>query len=85
MATRKRGDEGLEAARAAKAKALRVFRRFAPVRGVGITRRRGVHCVKVNLEVEPASPEDLPSEIDDVPVVIHVVGKVRKQGGAAAR
>jgi hypothetical protein len=85
VAAKAREDEGLEAARAAKAKALRVFQRFAPVCGVGLTRRRGVHCIKVNLEVEPASPEELPDEIDNVPVIVHVVGKIRKQGRAAAR
>jgi len=61
----------------------RIFARYAPVCGVGITRRDHEYAVKVNLEAEPASDEELPDQIDGVPVVVHVVGRIRKQAGAA--
>ena len=77
-----RGTKGLEEARAAKGKALRVFRKLAPVCGAGITRARGVYAVKVNLETQPDSQVELPDEIDGVPVVLSVVGKIRKQAHA---
>ena len=69
----------LEKAQAAKSKAAPVFGRYAPVCGVGLTRRKGVYAVKVNLEAEPAAGAELPEEIDGVPVVVHVMGKLRKQ------
>jgi hypothetical protein len=68
----------LESARAAKAKALKAFRSLANVNGVGLTRHKGEYVVKVNLE-KPSVPGDFPEEIDGVPVVTRVVGKVRKQ------
>ncbi len=70
---------GLEQAQAAKSKAAPVFGRYAPVCGVGLTRRKGVYAVKVNLEAEPDADAELPEEIDGVPVVVHVMGKLRKQ------
>ena len=70
---------GLEQARAAKSKAAPLFGRYARVCGVGLTRRKGVYAVKVNLETEPDRGVDLPDEIDGVPVVVQVTGKLRKQ------
>lgn len=69
----------LEAARAAKSKALEVFKHIGPVSGVGISRRGGAYVVKVNLESEPDGAAQLPQHIDGVPVVIHIVGKIHKQ------
>jgi len=69
----------LDAARAVKQKARTVFARFAPVSGVGITRQGDSYAVQVNLESEPADREELPDRIDGVPVVVRVVGQVRKQ------
>lgn len=69
----------LEAARAAKNKAKALFPKEARVCGVGLTRRSGHYCVKVNLETEPGPDLHLPSKVDGVPVVVKVVGKVRKQ------
>ena len=71
----------LERARAAKLEAKRLLARVAAVCGVGITRVEGRYAVKVNLERDPERP--LPDEIGGVPVVVHVVGRVRRQGRAA--
>jgi hypothetical protein len=71
--------ERLQAARAAKEKARKLFPKLAHVTGVGITRRKGVYCVKINLAEEPPPELELPEVIDDVPVVLHVTGSVRKQ------
>ena len=72
-------DKELEAARAAKAKAAGIFGRYGRVCGVGITRHKGAYCVKVNLESTDTPAGDMPDAIDDVPVVVEVVGKIRKQ------
>jgi hypothetical protein len=69
----------LDAARAVKEKARSLFARFAPVIGVGITRQGDSYAVQVNLESEPADRDSLPDRIDDVPIVVRVVGQVRKQ------
>ena len=69
----------LEAARAAKAQALRVFAPLAKVVGVGITRIGGGYGLKVNLQQQPASGVALPSEVDGVPVRIEVVGPIKKR------
>ena len=70
--------QGLEAARAAKSKAVRLLRSNTGVNGIGITRLEGVYAVRVNLERE-CDPGELPTEIDGVPVVIRVVGQIHKQ------
>lgn len=80
-----RGGDELERARAAKAEALRVFGRVATVCGVGITRVAGHYAVKVNLECAPDPDSQLPEEIGGVPVVVHVVGRIRRQRPGAAR
>jgi hypothetical protein len=49
------------------------------VTGVGLTRREGVICVKVNLAEAPPADADLPSQIDGVPILVHVTGRIRKQ------
>ena len=69
----------LEAARAVKEKAQIVFARLGRVCGVGITRRDNTYAVQVNLEEELAADCQCPDEIDGVPVVVHVVGRIRKQ------
>ena len=69
----------LEAARAAKEKARVVFSRLGRVCGVGITRQGDTYCVKVNLQEELATDCECPNQIDGVPVVVHVVGPIRKQ------
>ena len=69
----------LKRARKAKEKARTVFPELVDVVGVGLTRRKGVYHVKVNVAEEPAEDADLPKSIDGVPVVLHVTGKIRKQ------
>jgi hypothetical protein len=68
----------LEAARAAKTKARTIFARLPYVNGVGLTRRDGSYAVKVNLEMAP-DEQDLPKDIDGVPVVFNVIGRIHKQ------
>jgi hypothetical protein len=67
----------LEQARKAKSKAADLFRPIGQVNGVGITRKDGHYAVKVNLESEPKA--DPPQDIDGVPVVVHITGKIHKQ------
>ena len=69
----------LEQARAAKAQALAVFSRKAPVVGVGITRVGDGYGVKVNLGATPEPGVELPQSIDGVPVRTEVVGSIRKR------
>lgn len=69
----------LALARAAKSKAVVIFRRFGRLRGVGITKRGGVYALKVNFEVTPERSDELPTEVDGVPVVVETVGDIRKQ------
>jgi hypothetical protein len=67
----------LDEARAAKARALEVFGRLAPVVGVGITNIDGGYGVRVNLREAPPPGVELPERIDDVPVQVRVVGTIR--------
>jgi hypothetical protein len=67
----------LERARAAKEAALRRLKGLDNVVGVGLTRVAGEYAVKINLR-EPVHPADeLPSEIDGVPVRVEVTGRIR--------
>jgi hypothetical protein len=75
----------LDAARAAKSRAKQIFEKVGPVCGVGLTRKRGRYAVKVNLEAAPKRGASVPTAIDGVPVVVEVVGKVRKQPARAAK
>lgn len=67
----------LDKARAAKARAQKVFSKLADVVGVGITTIGSEYGLKVNLSSEPT--KDLPKEVDGVPVRVEVVGKIRKR------
>ena len=69
----------LEEARAAKAGAQKIFEAFAPVVGVGITRVAKSYALKINLSRAPESPASMPAEINGVPVVVEVVGRITKQ------
>jgi hypothetical protein len=70
-------DPGLEAARAAKRKALRLFETLAAVCGAGIAKEGGRYVVRVNLETEPDPALELPREVDGVPITIQVIGTPR--------
>lgn len=68
----------LEAARAVKEQAHKLFSDLAPVNGVGITRFEDGYGVKINLSEHPAPDTVLPTEVDGVPVRVDVVGPIRK-------
>lgn len=72
-------DPQLEAARAARRKALRLLAQGAAVCAVGIAREGGRYVVKLSLETDPDPALELPAQIDGVPVVIEVIGPVRAQ------
>jgi hypothetical protein len=69
----------LHEARAAKEKAKLVFRHLGQMRGIGITRQGDSYAVKVNLETAPDKDTPIPHDIDGVPVIVHIVGRVHKQ------
>ncbi len=69
----------VDEARAAKKRALTVFKGLAPVVGVGITKVGAGYGVKVNLRSHPKSKDSLPTEVDGVPVRVEVVGPIRKR------
>jgi hypothetical protein len=69
----------VEQARAAKPRALDIFRRLAPVLGVGVTRVNHGYALKVNLARVPESDVVLPTEVDGVPVHVEIVGRIRKR------
>lgn len=72
----------LERVRAAKPKAAAVFRDLVGEVAVGIAPLGdGLFGLKVNLTVSPAPEVELPREVDGVPVVVEVVGPIRKRGG----
>ena len=68
----------LEAARAAKDAAKRKLARRTGVVGIGVTRQGGGYAVKVNLG-QGATAARLPKDFNGVPVVVAVVGSVRKR------
>lgn len=67
----------LDRARAAKAHALREFRKYCDVVGVGITRVGGEYAVKINLSERPAPGVELPTHVDGVPVKVEVTGVIK--------
>ena len=69
----------LEAARSAKAKVATMLGDAAEVNGIGITQVADGYAVKVNLSRAPQSSLGIPTEVDGVPVVVAVVGPIRKQ------
>lgn len=69
----------LDDVRAAKRKAKRSLANIDVVNGIGIGKRDGEYVVKVAVSCEPHPDLDLPKEIDGVPIVVKVVGRIRKQ------
>jgi hypothetical protein len=67
----------LDRARAAKARALRQFRKYGDVVGVGITRVGDDYAVKINLSEPPAPGVELPTDVDGVPVKVEVTGVIK--------
>lgn len=69
----------VDEARAAKKRAMDVFKHLAPVVGIGITKIDGGYGVKVNLRDKPKATVLLPEAIDGVPVRVEVVGAIPKR------
>ncbi|WP_162915259.1 hypothetical protein [Desertibaculum subflavum] len=67
----------LEQARAAKSKAKRQLGPAFQVVGVGLTKVSGCPAVKVNLAAPPIGTA-MPKQIDGVPLVFEVVGRIRR-------
>ena len=68
------------AAKAAKVHARKLFSEYGKVAGVGLIRSAGPTKVKVNFESLAADRESLPTQVDGFPVVVEVVGRVRRLG-----
>ena len=77
----RRPDEELERARGAKVTTTRLARKIPGANAIGITKLRGRCAVKVSLAAATAT--GLPASVDGVPLVIEVVGAVRKQHARA--
>jgi hypothetical protein len=75
----------LDQARAAKGKALTLLQDAPAVVGVGIARRNGGYCVKVNVSHALAVAEAVPASIDGVPVRVEVVGTLTKRSADVSR
>jgi hypothetical protein len=69
----------LDEAKAAKAPALRQFRKLVDVVGIGITRVQDDYAVKINLSKPPAHGVKLPTHIGRVPIRVEVTGSLRAQ------
>jgi len=69
----------IDDARAAKQRALEVFRALADVVGIGITRIGEGYGLKVNLRQPPEGGVALPDKIDRVPIRIEIVGTIAKR------
>lgn len=63
-------------AQAAKRALLARFGDLPGINGIGIAGSKGNYTVKVNLTSPDARPDDLPNEVDGVPVEVAVVGGV---------
>ena len=66
----------LEKARAAKALAVSRLGSLAQVNGVGITRVGQGYGVKINLSEQLHPGTEIPEDIDGVPVVVELVGRI---------
>ena len=69
----------LSKVRAAKAEAFEVFSELADVVGVGIASVGSGYGLKINLKALPKSRVKLPTRVDGVPVIVEVVGTIRKR------
>ncbi len=68
-----------EGARAAKAKALALLAGVTALNGVGICRVGNGYGVKINLSQTLSRVDRLPKEVDGVPLVVEIVGRIVKQ------
>lgn len=71
----------IEVARLAKQKAVELYGDLDAVNGIGISRVDGSYSVRINLRHSPdeqARRSGIKSEIDGVPVIVKIVGEVKK-------
>jgi hypothetical protein len=68
-----------ERARAAKEKVREIVAAVPEVNGIGITIIEGKYTVKVNVTREPAAAASIPREVDGIPVIVRVVGRITRQ------
>ena len=73
--------DALARARAAKEKVKEIAAAIGAVNGIGIAKVAGKYAVKVNLARATAEAEAIPAEVDGVPVIVEVVGRIEKQRG----
>jgi hypothetical protein len=73
------GESDNQRARNAKAQVRSILPSGVQVAGIGICLSHGRPAVKVNLGVAPDAGMQLPGDIDGVPIVYEVVGRVGKQ------
>jgi hypothetical protein len=76
MSKEMKGNPDLAAARAAKAKATKLFSTNPNVTGIGIARMDGGFGVKLNFVTRPSKRDHIPEEIDGVPIRVEVVGQI---------
>lgn len=69
----------LERARRAKQRGKELLAGLQGVSGIGLTGSDDDFAISVNLESELPDPSVIPSEIEGVPVVVRVVGRIHKQ------
>jgi hypothetical protein len=69
----------LDQVRAAKHQALGTFKRLGDVTGVGITRIGKGYGLKINLKERPVRNVPFPTTIKGVPVLVEVVGPLKKR------
>lgn len=67
----------IDQARAAKSAAREVFSRLAPITGIGITQIGNDYGITVNLREPIRSGTIVPTQVDGVPVCVHVTGEIR--------
>lgn len=67
----------IDQARAAKARALQIFRDLGAVASVGITRVDDGYALKVNLRSPLRPGVSPPTAVEGVPVRVEVIGQVR--------
>lgn len=70
----------LSEARAARPRAREIFSQLVGEVAIGLTRLPNEsYALKVNLSEAPADEASLPNEVDGVPIICEVVGRIRKQ------
>ena len=67
----------IDEARAAKARALEIFRRLGAVASVGITRVEDGYGLKVNLRAPLRPGVSPPTTVEGAPVRVELIGTVR--------